>query len=96
MGKMNLTWGIWEARCSATSLKPSEESPRPWQIIMVALWREGLLGVTVMVPSPCRVVVDAIVDNTYYVLWSVGCWLCESWILDLCGKKNDGGNPSVF
>ena len=63
MGRMNLTWGIWEARCSATSLKPSEESPRPWQIIMVADWREGLLGVTVMVPSPCRVVVDAIVDT---------------------------------
>jgi len=68
-------------------MKPSEESPRPWQIIMVADWREGLLGVTVMVPSPCRVVVDAILK---VVLWSVSLlgW-CE--ILDLFfGQKNDG------
>jgi len=54
---MNFTYGSAVARFSATSTKPSAESPSPWQMMMVALWRDSLAGDTIMVPSPCRVVV---------------------------------------
>ena len=47
---------------SATSAKPSEVSPSPWQITTRALWLASFRGVTVMVPSPLRSVLNDMTD----------------------------------
>ena len=63
VGKIIFAYGNLLAKCSATSANPSDVSPKPWHIIMVADWDASFEGVRVMVPSPERVVVwkDAIV-----------------------------------